>query len=128
MKEDKSNFEVALVKYACPICGKEEDSAIVINSVLTQKAAEQVKQMNGQVVGYSDKPCKECQEWIDKGAFFVIGIDSEKTDNNSNPYRTGHLVGIKKESEFYKHLPDEYKKKDTIYMDYREMKQIGMIK
>lgn len=119
---------VALVKYICPICGKEADSAILMNKVLSKKMAKEVEKLNGQNIGFSEKPCKECQEWIDKGAFFIIGVDSDKTEDNSNPYRTGHLVGIKKESEFYKDLEDKYKTHDFLFMDYRIMKQIGLIK
>lgn len=120
---------VALLKYVCPICGQinEDASAIAINTLLTEETAKKVEDMNNKVVGLSEKPCKECQEWIDKGAFFVIGIDPNKTDDMKNPYRTGHLVGIKRESEFVKHLPEEYQKKDAIYMDYREMERLGMI-
>ena len=85
--------------------------------------------MHNQCVGFSEKPCKECQKVIDQGAMFIIGIDIDKCDKDdmSNPYRSGHLVGIKRESEFVKHLPEEYKKKDAIFMDYREMQQLGMI-
>ena len=129
MNKKEHPFEVSLVKYACPICGKinEDDSAIVMNTELTEKAANKVKEMHNQCVGFSEKPCKECQSYIDKGAMFIIGIDVEKSDNMSNPYRSGHLVGIKRESEFVKHLPEEYQKKDAIFMDYKEMQQLGMI-
>jgi hypothetical protein len=120
---------VALVKYACPICGQVKDdlTAIAINKKLTKDDARKVEAMHDQVVGISDTPCKECQSYIDQGAFFVIGCDADKTDDMSNPYRSGHLVGIKKTSEFYQHLPDEYKKRDAVFMDYREMRQLGMI-
>ena len=121
---------VAVIKYVCPICGQVKDdlSAIAMNTRLTNKAAREVEAMHDQVVGVSDKPCKECQGYIDQGAFFVIGCDADKTDDPKNPYRSGHLVGIKKTSEFYQHLPDEYKKKDAVFMDYREMRQLEMIK
>jgi hypothetical protein len=120
---------VALLKYVCPICGQinEDASTIAINSLLTEKAAKKVEDMHNKVVGFSEKPCKECQSYIDKGALFIIGIDPEKSDDMSNPYRTGHLVGINRESEFVKHLPEEYKKKNAIYMDYREMEKFDMI-
>ena len=120
---------VALLKYVCPICGQinEDASAIALNSLLTEEAAKKVEDMNNKVVGFSEKPCKECQSYIDKGTLFIIGIDSEKSDDMSNPYRSGHLVGIKRKSEFVKHLPEEYQKKDAIYMDYREMEKLGMI-
>lgn len=123
------NFKAAIVDYCCPICGQinKDASAIIINSKLTKKCADEVEKMSGKVVGFSEKPCKECQSYIDKGAFFIIGINSEKTDDMSNPYRSGHLVGIKKESEFYKHLDSKFKQKDAVFMDYRDMKQLGMI-
>ena len=124
-----SKVGVALLKYVCPICGQvnEDASTIAINTLLTEKAAKEVEDMNNKVVGFSEKPCKKCQSYIDKGALFIIGIDPEKSDDMSNPYRTGHLVGIKRESEFVKHLPEEYQKKDAIYMDYKEMEKFGMI-
>lgn len=124
-----SKLGVATVKYACPICGqvKEELSAIVMNTLLTESMAKKVEDMHDQVFGIAEKPCKECQSYIDQGAFFIIGVNSDKTEEMSNPYRSGHLVGIKKTSEFYKNLPDEYKKKDAAFMDYREMQKLGMI-
>lgn len=124
-----NNLEVSLVKQACPICGQinEDDSLIVMNSILTEKYANEVKKLHNQCVGFSDKPCKECQKILDQGAIFIIGVDSDKTDDWENPYRSGHLVGIKRESEFVKHLPEEYRKKDAIFMDYKEMQQIGLI-
>ncbi len=128
MEENK--LGTAIVKYVCPICGQinEEASAIVLNKRLTRADANKVKEMHNKVVGYSDKPCKECQKILDQDAFFVIGIDPEKSDDMKNPWRTGHLVGIKKASEFYQHLPEEYKGKNALFMDYKEMRQLGMIR
>ena len=123
----QDNFAVSLVKRACPICGKLFDAEIVMTKVLTKKNAENVRNMHGQCVGYMKKPCEDCQKIIDQGAFMVIGIDASKTDDFKNPYRTGHLVGIKKESEFYKNLPEEYKKRDACFMDVNDMKQVGLI-
>ena len=120
---------IALIKYICPICGeaKEDLQTIALNTRLTKADAQRVESLHNQVVGFSNTPCKECQSYIDQGAFFVIGCDMEKTDDMSNPYRSGHLVGIKKSSEFYKHLPEEYKKKNALFMDYKEMEKLGMI-
>lgn len=121
---------VALLKYACPICGQinEETSAVALGNRFNDKEnIAKVEAMHNKIVGFSEKLCMECQSWIDKGAFFIIGIDPEKTGDMSNPYRTGHLVGIKKESNFYKSLPEGYKKKNAIFMDYREMEKLKMI-
>jgi hypothetical protein len=121
---------VALIKYACPICGQinEDASEIALGSLPNdEENIKNVEAMNNQIVGFSEKPCKKCQSYIDQGAFMIIGVDSDKTDDERNPYRTGHIVGIKKTSEFYKHLLDEYKVKDAIFMDYRDMKKFGLI-
>lgn len=121
---------VALIKYACPICGQvnEDATAVALGSKFhDKKNVERVESMHNKIVGFSEKPCKQCQSILDQGALFIIGIDSEKSDDMSNPYRSGHLIGIKRESEFVKHLPEEYQKKDAIYMDYKEMEKIGLI-
>lgn len=120
---------IALIKYACPICGKENEdaSAIALCNKINRKNIARVEAMNNKIVGFSEQPCKECQSYIDKGAFLIIGIDTEKSKHMYNPYRTGHLVGIKKESDFYRFLPEEYKKKDAVFMDYREMEKLGII-
>lgn len=125
-----NKLEVAIVKYVCPICGKvnEDASAIVMNRLLTKSMAQKVEAMHNQVIGFSDKPCKECQKVIDQGAFFVIGVDMDKTDDIHNPYRSGHIVGIKKSSEFYKRLPNNCAGKDAIFMSYKEMRDLGIIK
>ena len=127
---EEKQLGTAIVKYVCPICGQinEDASSIVMNTRLTKADAKKVEEMHDKVVGYSDKPCKECQKILDQDAFFVIGIDPEKSDDMKNPWRTGHLVGIKKASEFYQHLPEEYKGKNALFMDYREMRQLGMIR
>lgn len=88
------NFEVSLVNYLCPICGKVADTAIIMNSLLTEKHAKEVKNLNGKNIGYSDRACKECAKYKDEAIFF-IGIDGEKS-SDGEPYRTGQIVGIKK--------------------------------
>lgn len=129
MKTNSYKLDMALVNRVCPVCGKVNESAseIIIGKKMVKTDDTEIQKLHGKVVGFSEKPCKECQEWIDKGAFFIIGIDADKSENMSNPYRSGHLVALKKESEFVKNLPEEYKKKDAVFMDYKEMKQLGMI-
>ena len=95
---EKEDFKVALCKELCPICGKEMDGPIVMNQVLTKEAANNVAELHGKVIGWADHCCKECSEYKDKAIFF-IGIDTEKSEPN-NPYRTGKMVGINKDSDF----------------------------
>lgn len=93
---------VSIVKYLCPICGKEADDGIIMNTLLTEKNAQEVEKLHNKAIGFADHACKECAEYKDKVVFF-IGIDSSKSTAD-NPYRTGQIVGIKKDSEVVKHL------------------------
>jgi len=88
---------VAIVKEACPVCGKDFEGPIVMNRRFSNKAAEDVRALHGKVIGYKDCPCDECKELLTKG-FVLIGVEEAKTDNPQNPYRSGHMWCIKKEA------------------------------
>lgn len=123
------NLGIALVKELCPICGKEMSGPIVMNSILTEKHAKEVEELNGQVVGVSPNACEECLKYKDS-AVFIIGIDPEKSDNK-NLYRTGNLVGLKKDCDFIKNIDKEYILETDngckyVFCDYEVGKQIGI--
>jgi hypothetical protein len=127
MSRSSDEVGIALVKEACPICCKLMDGPIIIGKQFNKKTAKEVNEMNGKVVGFADKPCPECQKLIDEGCFFIIGVDGSKTTDPKNPYRSGHIVGITKECDFYKFLPEDSKKCDAILMDYRDMIKLKLI-
>lgn len=87
---------VALVHYACPICGREmdDDSAILMNQKLTKKTAKEVNELNGKCVGFSNKACNECASHKDE-CIYVIEINEEQSTFTS-PYRTGKYWGVVK--------------------------------
>lgn len=89
MTDDKK-LGVALTKELCPICTKEVDGAIVMNTRLTPGAAKNVEKLHGQVVGWSKEPCEECKEMKAKG-FVLIGAVEKKTTDATNPYRSGNI-------------------------------------
>ena len=93
----KNTLGVALVKRACPLCGKIEDGEIIMNTRLSERAAKKVEELNGKTIGLMDKPCSECADIMSK-AFLIIGIIEEKSEDPKNPYRSGNIWGIKKES------------------------------
>jgi hypothetical protein len=99
----EDNFGVSLVKYICPICGDVAEEGIIMNSILTEEYAKEVKELHRKAVGYADKCCKECSKYKDDVVFF-IGIDASKSDKE--PYRTGQIIGIKKESPIVKEVKD----------------------
>ena len=94
----KKLLGTALVKRLCPVCLKEQDSEILMNTVLTEKNAKEVENLHGKVVGFSDKCCDECKEKLppEKGSWLVV-VDLSKTEDKSNPHRTGQLFGVTKE-------------------------------
>ena len=126
MSRMSEDFGLALAKELCPICAKEIDGPIVMGTVLSKKNAQKVNEMNGKVIGWSQKPCPECQKHIDNGVFFVIGVDIEKS-TDEGLYRSGHIVGLKSDSGFVKSLSEKEKEHHAIYMDFREMVRCGMI-
>jgi len=88
----------ALVKRLCPVCLKEQDSEILLNKVLTEKNAKEVEKLHEKVIGFSNDCCDECKEKLppEKGTWFIV-VDVKKTDDRSNPYRTGSIFGVSKE-------------------------------
>ena len=99
----ENNFGVSLVNYLCPICGNVAEEGIIMNSILTERYAKEVKELHGKNVGYADKCCKDCAKYKDEAVFF-IGIDESKTVKE--PYRTGQIIGIRKESNLIKQVKD----------------------
>ena len=101
------NLGVALVKELCPVCGKEIDGPIILNSILTENEAKKVKDLHNKVVEFANHCCKECSKYKDKVVFFV-SIDESKSSKDSlkNLYRTGKISGIKKEADIIKSFKD----------------------
>lgn len=116
-KNIKDKLSVGVCGLACPICGKKCDDVIIMNEHLTKKAAQEVKEAHGQIIGYADKPCKDCQEQIDNNKFILIEIDIDKTNDMKNPYRTGRLAYVNKDSNFYKNLDNQFKVREACFID-----------
>lgn len=122
------NLGVSLVKYLCPICGKEAEEGIIMNTLLTEEHAKAAKELHGKAVGYSKHACKECAKYKDAAIFF-IGIDISKSEPN-NPYRTGQLTGVKKDSPLVDKVKDYIitleDNSKYVFIDENLGKQIGL--
>lgn len=88
-------LEVAIVHELCPICTKEMDSSLVMNTKLTEKAAEAVKAMH-ETNKWSSAICPECKAMKEQG-FILIGAVESKTTDVTNPYRSGNIWCVKQE-------------------------------
>ena len=102
-----NNLEVSLVKELCPVCCKEMDGPIIMNSILTEKHAKNVKDLHNKIIGFADHCCEECSKYKDEAVFFV-SINASKSSNDSleNLYRTGKIIGIKKEADIIESFKD----------------------
>lgn len=129
----ENNLAVALVKELCPVCCKEMDGPIIMNKRLTKPQKKKVEEINGKVIGFADHCCEECAKYKDKAVFF-IGIDEDKSSKDSlqNLYRTGQIVGIKKDSNIVENSKDFIVKlkDDTqiVFIDEKAGKEIGIFK
>ena len=94
MKDIK--FEVALCKEICPLCGSLQDGPLLMNTSFSTRQAEQVKALDGKVIGIMPEPCKSCKTMMSQG-FLLIGVIEEKTTDRKNPYRSGHIWVVRLE-------------------------------
>lgn len=128
-----NNLEVSLVKELCPVCCKEMDGPIIMNRILTEEYAKNVKDLHNKVIGFADHCCEECAKYKDEAVFFV-SIDESKSSKNSleELYRTGKISGIKKEADIIESCKDYIVTiKDgtqIIFIDEETGKNLGVFK
>lgn len=124
MKEEENRIGVALVKELCPICAKEIEGPIILNTILTPGRAKEVEKLHGKVVGYAEKPCDECKDLKTKG-FVLIGVVQAKTDDMKYPYRSGNIWVVTHEAST-KMFPPENLVKGVAYIDVLAAELIGL--
>ena len=129
----KDNLSAAVVYEVCPICGKKVNDFVIMNRLLIPKYAKQVNEMNGKPIGFSKNACEECSKQKDE-CIYIIGIDSSKSDSKSleGLYRTGQIVGIRKDFKLFIDHPEMIITTDNgvqfCFIDEELGKQIGFFK
>lgn len=124
MKNKNYHFPVALIKEACPLCGKAIDGPIIIGRTAVTREDNKVERMHGRVVGMSKEPCSECKEIMEK-AFLLVGVVESKTDDKNNPYRSGNIWGVRKEVA-KKMFGEEMFSKGAAFIDVNIAQQMGL--
>lgn len=139
MKKEEINFGTALVNYACPICCRPAEEMILMNTVLTKEAKEEVEKCHNKCIGLSKNACKECLKRKDEAIYIVI-IDPAKSKVDANgrikhlydAFYTGKYAAIKKGSPFFKSFPDMILTTDNgvqfMLMEEDAAKEIGLLK
>lgn len=124
-----SNFEVALTKNICPACATQTDGDLIMNTLLTPRSANAVKNMHGKVTGW--KFCEECQKAKDAGAVFLVEVDPEKSivkDGKidlKDAWRTGRIWGITHDA-FCRIFDVESVPEDVVFIDNQVAEEIGL--
>lgn len=126
----KDKFACAIVHEICPICGKLMNEHIIMNTKPSVKGAKEIKETHNKTIGFSKDACEECSKHKNE-VIYVIGID-EKLSEKNNLYRTGEIIGIKKESNFATDFKDFILTTDNevkfMFMDKEARKQLGLFK
>lgn len=82
-----SKFEVAIPK--CYFCG-EDKNELIMNTRLTEKCAEQIKEAHGKVI--NTEPCDKCKELMKQGVMLI------KVRDDDPEYRLGNICVVKDEA------------------------------
>lgn len=127
------DLSFGIVHELCPICGKSVNSSIIMNKILRPKYAKQIEELNGKAIGFSKDACEECSKHKDE-CIYVIGIDPNKSDNKNmqGMYRTGQIVGIRKDFPLFIDYPEMILKTNNgvqfCFIEEETGKQIGFFK
>lgn len=124
MKE-KDIIGIALVHENCPICAKKINEHIMMNSILTEENAKEIKSFHNKSIRYSKEPCDKCKEYKKQG-FIFIEVDESKTEDKNNPYRTGNIWVIKKEAAKRIIINKDIINAGVSFIDMVVAKQLGL--
>ena len=69
-----SDKRIAIAQTRCYYCGGDHD--LVMNTRLSENAAEKVDALNGKVT--TMEPCRECKKLMEQGVVFIT-IDPDKS-------------------------------------------------
>jgi hypothetical protein len=122
-------FSAALVHEVCPICCKDMNEQIIMNTVGSKKKAKAINDANGKAIGYSKDACEECCKHKDDGVY-VIAIDLRSVDDGI--YRTGQIACVNKNFQLFKDKADYILKTDNgvsfMFMEEEAGKLIDIFK
>jgi RNA polymerase subunit RPABC4/transcription elongation factor Spt4 len=135
--EKNKQLGIALTKEMCFICRSVFDGPIVMQTKLVteNRAKEFEKKTHGKVVGYTEKPCHECQKHLDNKLIGFIVIDPERSDilENGNLAKGGEYrvfssiawisVDLAKNNI---ELGEEDIKRGFVFVDIGFSKEIGL--
>jgi len=116
MTEDKSYVGMA----NCFVCGE-------VKHLLLDKRMKDSLPKNAV---YDKEPCDKCKEIMKQGIIFIGVKDNEGEKNPENPYRTGHIIGVKEDAVkkfMAEPMLSEVLKKRICFTEEKVLKQLGLI-
>lgn len=85
MNHNDKRSKIGLAITRCFYCGHDKNQ-IIMNKILSEKAAEKVEKMHGEVIDM--EPCDKCKKYMELGIILI------SCANNDPEYRTGGWVVI----------------------------------
>jgi hypothetical protein len=115
---------IAITHELCPVCTKEMEGSLFINKKLTEKSAEEVEQMTGDIT-WSKTFCNTCTDMKSKG-FILIGAVEAKTTDVTNPYRSGNVWCVEQQVAEELFSPHGAPKSGVAFVDVTVAAQIQL--
>ena len=120
----KNKLGVALVRELCPICAKETEQSILMNTKLGRKEATAVEKLHGNNM-WAKEICPDCKELKSKG-FILIGAVEAKTTDTTNPYRSGNIWVVAQEAADQLFAPHPAPKSGVAFVDVNVAAQMEL--
>ena len=97
----------ALVKRVCRVCHQAVDAEIVIaTKYYNGEPLIDLAKYHQKVVGFLEEPCDDCKKKFKMDEYnIILEFDEAKTDDRNDPYCTGRVLQVRKDTEFAKLLP-----------------------
>lgn len=121
----EKHLSTALVKEACPLCGKQVEGPILIDTLLRERPNQKLEDLHGKCIGYKEEPCEECQSNMSKG-FMLVGVVESKCGEKvpEDVYRSGNIWVIKEESA-KQMFSEEFLKSGAAFIDVNIANDMG---
>jgi hypothetical protein len=113
--------DVAVVHEICPGCNKDMNEHLIIGHNLRTTTPIH-DQVHNKAIGISATLCDECQASVPNG-IMLIGVDMARTEDMSNPYKSGSIIGLTEEA-FKRNFDEAPPMQKWCYIDTRIIDKI----
>lgn len=93
-----AKLDIALIHELCPVYLTPVNEQILLGKTLTENQIGSLeKNFHGKSIAISKELSENAKKEIGDGVF-LIEIDPKRSEDMSNPFRTGNIIGISKDA------------------------------